>query len=52
MNIIHLLSLLERKGIPVAHAYGTDFSKMLIEAANREADEHLLPNCGANSILP
>jgi len=41
MNIIHLLSLLERKGIPVAHAYGTDFSKMLIEAANREADEHL-----------
>ena len=43
MNIIHLLSLLEREKIPVERAYGADFSKTLIGAANREADAYLTP---------
>ncbi len=37
MNIITLLSLLERKGRSVEVAYGTDFSEKLIQAANAES---------------
>jgi SAM-dependent methyltransferase len=42
MNIITLLSLLEKKGIPVECAYGTDFSPRLLEAAAQDA-KTLLP---------
>jgi SAM-dependent methyltransferase len=41
MNLVHLVSTLERKGIAVQSAYGTDFSEKLIEAANHEADKYL-----------
>jgi SAM-dependent methyltransferase len=44
MNIIRLLSLLEGKGIPVGHAYGTDFSQRLVEAAEQEAKAFLTPS--------
>jgi SAM-dependent methyltransferase len=37
MNVLTLLSLLERKGIKVDAAYGTDFSEKLIKAANSES---------------
>lgn len=37
MNLIRLLALLEEKGIPVASAYGTDFSESLIHTARNEA---------------
>ena len=37
MNLIGVLSRLERRGVPVARAYGTDFSASLIESANGEA---------------
>src|SRR5690349_3205556 len=42
MNIITLLGLLERKGIKVDLAIGTDFSARLVDAANTEA-KMLLP---------
>lgn len=41
MNLLHLVSVMERRGIPVDCAYGTDFSEALIEAANREAGKYL-----------
>lgn len=41
MNLIHVVKMLERHGIKVACAYGTDFSEALIEAANREAMRYL-----------
>jgi SAM-dependent methyltransferase len=41
MNLLHLISLMERNGIALQHAYGTDFSPTLIEAANREAKMYL-----------
>jgi hypothetical protein len=41
MNLVHLVSMLGRRGIPLACAYGTDFSEALIEAANREANMYL-----------
>ena len=41
MNLIHLVSLLKRRGIRVQSAYGTDFSEKLIDAANRDAEKHL-----------
>jgi SAM-dependent methyltransferase len=44
MNLLHLVSLLERKGVALEHAYGTDFSPKLIEAANRETMHCLPPN--------
>ncbi len=37
MNLFHCLDLLEREGIPLAAAYGTDFSAQLISEARREA---------------
>jgi SAM-dependent methyltransferase len=43
MNIIHLVALLERHGIPVARAFGTDFSARLIFAAQQEAKAFLSP---------
>ena len=41
MNLLHLISLMERNGIALQHAYGTDFSPTLIDAANREAKTYL-----------
>jgi SAM-dependent methyltransferase len=41
MNLLHLVSLCERTRMIVACAYGTDFSRTLIEAANREAQQYL-----------
>jgi SAM-dependent methyltransferase len=41
MNLIHLLSMYGSKGIKIDRAYGTDFSPVLIEAANKEADKYL-----------
>jgi SAM-dependent methyltransferase len=43
MNIITLLSLLERNGKKVEIAYGTDFSERLINAANVESKTLLTP---------
>jgi SAM-dependent methyltransferase len=37
MNIIHLLGVLKREGIPVLKAVGTDFSPTLIDKARNEA---------------
>jgi SAM-dependent methyltransferase len=37
MNLIHCLDLLDRDKIPVAAAYGTDFSERLITEARNEA---------------
>jgi SAM-dependent methyltransferase len=41
MNLLHLVSLMERRGIALDCAYGTDFSETLIEAAKREATNYL-----------
>ena len=43
MNIISLVSLLEKKGIPVECAYGTDFSVRLVQSAKQEANACLTP---------
>jgi len=43
MNLVHLVSTMERKGIALQCAYGTDFSEKLIEAANQEAKTYLSP---------
>jgi SAM-dependent methyltransferase len=43
MNLVHLVSTMERKGIALRYAYGTDFSEKLIEAANQEAKTYLSP---------
>lgn len=43
MNLIHLTSTLERCGVAVESAYGTDFSDKLLEAARHEADQQLPP---------
>lgn len=43
MNLVHLVAMLERRGIAVERAYGTDFSETLIDAANREAGTYLTP---------
>jgi len=43
MNIITLVSLLERKGIPVERAFGTDFSARLVQSAVQEAKASLTP---------
>lgn len=37
MNLIHCLGVLDREGIPVAAAYGSDFSERLIKEASCEA---------------
>lgn len=41
MNLLHLASLMERRGIRLDCAYGTDFSEPLIEAARQEARQYL-----------
>jgi SAM-dependent methyltransferase len=38
MNLIQCLAMLDREKIPVAAAYGADFSERLITEASREAD--------------
>jgi SAM-dependent methyltransferase len=43
MNLVHLVSMMERHGIALECAYGTDFSQTLIEAANHEAEKFLPP---------
>lgn len=43
MNIVCLLSLLERNGFPVECAYGTDFSERLIQSATQDAKAFLAP---------
>jgi SAM-dependent methyltransferase len=43
MNVIHMVSLVERSGIPLKEAFGTDFSETLIRTANQEADRDLTP---------
>jgi SAM-dependent methyltransferase len=43
MNLIHLVSLLERRGTQVDFACGTDFSPALIASASAEAKEALTP---------
>jgi SAM-dependent methyltransferase len=48
MNLLHLMSVLDRHGFKVGSAIGTDFSPVLIEAANRETESYLTPrqrNC-------
>jgi SAM-dependent methyltransferase len=44
MNLVHLVSLLERQGIAVDFACGTDFSSTLIAAAKNEANKHMGPH--------
>jgi hypothetical protein len=44
MNLIYLVSVLERRGIPVNCAFGTDLSPMLIEAARLEVQRDLTPD--------
>ena len=41
MNLLHLVSVLRREGIQVERAVGTDFSPVLIEAAQREGKDYL-----------
>ena len=41
MNLLHLVSVLSRDGFNVASAIGTDFSPVLIQAANKEAQSYL-----------
>jgi SAM-dependent methyltransferase len=43
MNVLHMISLLERNKIGLKEAVGTDFSKKLIEAASLAADRGLSP---------
>jgi len=43
MNLISLMRILRRQGIAVEKAYGTDFSTVLIKAAEEEAREFLIP---------
>ena len=44
MNLIHVTSMVQRMGIPVERAYGTDFSEKLIQAARRDATQVLKPD--------
>ena len=43
MNLLHLVSALERRGVPVEYAIGTDFSEALVAAAKRQAKKFLTP---------
>jgi SAM-dependent methyltransferase len=43
MNLLHLMSVLSRQGIRIEQAIGTDFSPVLIEAAQRDAKNFLGP---------
>src|SRR5260370_30886609 len=44
MNLLHLVSVLKRRGIPVDFACGTDFSGTLIAAAKSEATKYIAPD--------
>jgi SAM-dependent methyltransferase len=44
MNLLHLVSVLERRRIPVDLACGTDFSETLIAAARNEATSYVKAN--------
>jgi SAM-dependent methyltransferase len=41
MNLLHLVAVLGREGFNIASAIGTDFSPVLIETANAEAQKYL-----------
>jgi SAM-dependent methyltransferase len=41
MNLVHLVATLVRSGVKVEHALGTDFSPVLVEAANAETRTYL-----------
>ena len=41
MNLLHLVSVLRLDGLNIDAAIGTDFSPVLIEAANKEAENYL-----------
>jgi SAM-dependent methyltransferase len=43
MNLLHLVSVFDRDGFNVESAIGTDFSPVLIEAADKEAKSYLNP---------
>src|SRR6516225_4936507 len=43
MNLLHLVSVLDRRGMAVDSAYGTDFSEALVESAKVEAKGTLKP---------
>lgn len=49
MNLLHLVSVLGRHGFRVESAIGTDFSPVLIEAANRETESYL--NAGQQRLV-
>jgi SAM-dependent methyltransferase len=51
MNLIGLVARLESRGIPVQHAYGTDFSASLVDSAQREAQAHLTTKARAKVIF-
>jgi SAM-dependent methyltransferase len=44
MNLLHLMSVLRRQGVQIERAIGTDFSPVLIEAAQRDAKNFLDPD--------
>ncbi len=44
MNLLHLVSVLEKQGIRVDLAFGTDFSRTLIAAATNEAKNCMAPH--------
>ena len=41
MNLLHLITILDKEGIRIERAFGTDFSPVLIEAARGESKKHL-----------
>jgi SAM-dependent methyltransferase len=41
MNVLHLISVLQRERINVPSAIGTDFSPAMVETAKREAQDHV-----------
>jgi SAM-dependent methyltransferase len=43
MNLLHLVGMLEGRGIPVGTAVGSDFSPVLIETATRESKNYTSP---------
>ena len=44
MNLVHLVSMLEKRGTTVEYAVGTDFSGALIAAAREQAKKYLKPD--------
>jgi SAM-dependent methyltransferase len=43
MNLIHVVSMLQKMGLPLDRAYGTDFSDKLLQAARSDAAQALKP---------